>query len=74
MTFLLINIFLNKIIKAKRKKLDLLDVGAGKGSLKKYISKNLIILAQIFIKKNLKQLLMMILQSTMSIWLIDLIL
>jgi 2-polyprenyl-3-methyl-5-hydroxy-6-metoxy-1,4-benzoquinol methylase len=38
-TVSIVNIFLNKIIKNSSKKLDLLDVGAGKGSLKKYISK-----------------------------------
>jgi hypothetical protein len=33
-TFLIVNNFLNKIIKAQSKKLDLLDVGAGSGILK----------------------------------------
>jgi 2-polyprenyl-3-methyl-5-hydroxy-6-metoxy-1,4-benzoquinol methylase len=53
-TFLIVNNFLNKIIKSSSKKLDLLDVGAGKGSLKKYISKKFNYIGSDINKKKFK--------------------
>ena len=53
-TFLIVNNFLNKIIKSSSKKLDLLDVGAGKGSLKKYISKKFNYIGSDIHKKKFK--------------------
>lgn len=53
-TFLIVNNFLNIIIKLSSKKLDLLDVGAGKGALKKYISKKFNYIGSDIHKKKFK--------------------